>query len=650
MERLEQRFTIIAKQVLLLLFLVIVAACATSVGNPSAVRTQTVGSIPEEPGPSYLEETIPPCKPLSGSQDDPCDRGVTEVETRSISLSYPLWPSMNIIPTFDQILLGYNILGDENYPHNAPHIVVRGTVVPDTTRCEPYSGWLANYKDPDRRAHTGDAYHDYVCLSDVKVNKYIVGIGPSRLTVVLHRERIGHSYQDPEDWPTSKDEIVALLDDPRARTAAAFEGRELILFLRPSPTLAVEAWLVNSWSSFELWFVQRGEDVIIREVGIQTHIGSDSETTITTPNSGDEVRAVAQAIIYATNDEQRNELNIPLTQLVRDVKQAAENRIATTGGRIGEATHLPMLVTDANRLRDYYEAVGANYKGDEATVAPPVVVPGIPPNLAVSESWVVSWDPPERGGEAHWYRLELRFTSEEDGSGLTSRERLENIKPVVFTTRDRTANIKKHVSDHPGETLDLRVAAENFNSGLGQWTDTRTFLYGRPPPSTTTTTSTTVPNTAPPPRFSEVVLYRNNPCSFNEVQSGTWTTSGVFFSYSWDENVPADTEATFIRFTGWLHTDEEGEELEEPYSSFNRLEFDWTGSANQRSGTYAWPQDSFEEEVWDLIDNTSGIEGEGTYELTITVQPCNSNGCGLPRESNRFTVLWWIYWGGYDPC
>ncbi|MCY4368917.1 MAG: hypothetical protein OXF41_05725 [bacterium] len=122
---------------------------------------------------------------------------------------------------------------------------------------------------------------------------------------------------------------------------------------------------------------------------------------------------------------------------------------------------LPLLGIDANGLRDYHEVVGAVYEGDEATVVPPVVVPGVPLNLnvAVSESWVVSWDPPGRGGEAHWYRLELCFASRQE---------------ELFTS-DRSVNMAGHVSNHVGENLDLRVRAENINSMHGEWTDTPAY-------------------------------------------------------------------------------------------------------------------------------------------------------------------------------
>ena len=74
--------------------------------------------------------------------------------------------------------------------------------------------------------------------------------------------------------------------------------------------------------------------------------------------------------------EERNRFDLALSELVERIKEAAENRPAVTGWRIGEDPNLPLLVTDANRLQDFYRAAGAVYEGDGATVLPPPI-PGV---------------------------------------------------------------------------------------------------------------------------------------------------------------------------------------------------------------------------------------------------------------------------------
>ena len=56
-------------------------------------------------------------------------------------------------------------------------------------------------------------------------------------------------------------------------------------------------------------------------------------------------------------------------------------------GGLGDSQPLPVLITDANRLRNFYVEVGATYAGDDATtVLPPQkpAAPGVPTNVEMS--------------------------------------------------------------------------------------------------------------------------------------------------------------------------------------------------------------------------------------------------------------------------
>lgn len=86
------------------------------------------------------------------------------------------------------------------------------------------------------------------------------------------------------------------------------------------------------------------------------------------------MRAVAKDIDWIAagyNDHLLSQMDMPLSELIPQIKKAAEERTAITGGRIGAHSSLPLLVADANKLQDYYRAVGAVYEGDGATVLPP---------------------------------------------------------------------------------------------------------------------------------------------------------------------------------------------------------------------------------------------------------------------------------------
>lgn len=291
----------------------------------------------KRPAVSYLDRIIPPCTVQFGDQDPCSDRSLVKPQTLSVRDAPPYWPYSNEIPTFEQLLIRE---GDDVV--FTPHIVVRGVVIPDTTRCAPYPLIPAKYK---RLNATKGLYH-YHCFVDLAVSEYIVGSGSPMIAVSMHREILRGI--DLNNWENIKEEATQYLDDPRARTANAFEGRELVLFLDLPYTIAVESW--DARNDFIVWSVQK--------------------------NKSNEIRAVAEDIRYARTDEQRARLNIPLDELTKKVKEAAATRMSVTEGRIGIDKDLPMLVTDANFLQDFYISEGAVYDDSEGATLLPPPIPG----------------------------------------------------------------------------------------------------------------------------------------------------------------------------------------------------------------------------------------------------------------------------------
>lgn len=94
-------------------------------------------------------------------------------------------------PNFTDMLLGTDLPGI-----SVPHIVVRGTVQADTTRCELYPMKLPNYSSTSIDVSESA---DYYCFVDIAIGDYLVGEGPPRLTVGIHREVIWPI--DVDDWP-----------------------------------------------------------------------------------------------------------------------------------------------------------------------------------------------------------------------------------------------------------------------------------------------------------------------------------------------------------------------------------------------------------------------------------------------------------------
>ena len=301
--------------------------------EPSAMARQPV---------SYLKEIIPPCVPVEGSGLDPCSLIPLSVASSGTSATTMFTTMLQELPTFSNILLG--IVGPTNTSSSVAHIVVRGTAKPNTTRCAEYpvklfsfelGNDLYNYTSRNEHLYKGAYYH--YCFMDLRINEYIVGEGPSDLTISIYEDAI---FQDQR--PHIGDDYYQEYYDKNV----AYEGKEMILFLRPPRTVSVESWQVATRFR-ALWFIQRDDG---------------------------EVRAVAKDIdwiVEGYNDHLLSQMDMPLSELIPQIKEAAEERTAITGGRIGAHSSLPLLVTDANKLQDYYRAVGAVYEGDGATVLPP---------------------------------------------------------------------------------------------------------------------------------------------------------------------------------------------------------------------------------------------------------------------------------------
>ena len=290
---------------------------------------------------SYLQEVVSPCLPVDGSGQDPCQGSAVLLTGASSSSSWLL----DELPAFDDIMLG-NLVG-RYVPAVVPHIVIRGLVQPDTTRCELY--WIEDFA----YRNLPPVGYAYFCFAEVSVHEYIIGEGPAQLTVVMHREPIFLTPQQAADWSNIREWMVPeLLGDPGSRTAASYEGKEMVLFLRIPITITLESWARSGWWG-NTWFLQRNEE--------------------------GEIRALEQDYSVARTDELRSQLDLPLSELVERIKKAAENRAVVTEGRIGLDSALPLLVTDANRLQNFYVSEGAVYEGGDATVLPPPVPGGDEP-------------------------------------------------------------------------------------------------------------------------------------------------------------------------------------------------------------------------------------------------------------------------------
>ena len=305
---------------------------------------------------SYLSVPIPPCVSIQGSREDPC-RPWSEPDQRSDVPHWIEWYNeSNPVPSFDDIVLGSDEIGLV-----VPHIAVRGVVRPGSTRCV-----RLQKRSRDYESNYDSTYYSYYCFVDLRVSDYLLGIGPEELTVSPVVVPWLDDY--PESWPSS-DGVLNLLtqedDEIGAWTRDRYEGKEWVFLLVPAPSIMIETWRVLS--SLGIWSIERG--------------------------TGSEIRAVSVEIDNAATAEARSKLDLTLAELERQIRAAGEKRLekitaslpmvaaesesTVTGllyppGGLGKSDPVPILITDANRLRDFYIEVGADYEGDDAfTELPP---------------------------------------------------------------------------------------------------------------------------------------------------------------------------------------------------------------------------------------------------------------------------------------
>ena len=309
--------------------------------NTSSAEAEAATSDPAQP--EYFTGNIAPCTPIEGYDGNPCDGVAGEAL---------LGPSMGSSP----------FLGDAPAPIRAyldrylsaeAHFVVRGTFKPNTARCTD--------GNPDRvpaytEVSSGLLSNTVMlaCFMDVRVNSYILGSGPSELTVMvwfLHYYPGELVYYEPEE-----DKTLAKVKENALKLGYNYEtwledgidsqgqtaGKEAILFVGASHNHSVEAW-----TQVGLWDIETMDD-----------------GTVIAVSPVRDLWQMARPDEFTTH---QSSLEMTIPAFTTAVATAHQARVAEYGGRIQpanakgkkEGVTLPMLETDANRLTQFYTAAGA---------------------------------------------------------------------------------------------------------------------------------------------------------------------------------------------------------------------------------------------------------------------------------------------------
>ena len=267
---------------------------------------------------------------------------------------------------------GRTILGDEPKSLDSmltgsrisiAHMVVRGTYLPDTERCTTGNP----YRPPSYLSHE---IYDYIedtlsirCYVDLRVADYILGDGPSTLTVVRHfySYRVGAAQAADLEEQLGMSERAFFEDLSQQLEGGEFlggtVGREEVLLIGPASSLSVEAW-----QAFRIWDVQKRDDDSV----IVVHPHRDLWRSL----RPDE---------YQTH---QSKLEMELPAFKQAVAAAHQARVTANGGRIlpsnaegiVEGVELPTLISNVNQLKAYCTAVGS-YNHPDGPPAQPSPVP-----------------------------------------------------------------------------------------------------------------------------------------------------------------------------------------------------------------------------------------------------------------------------------
>ena len=234
-------------------------------------------------------------------------------------------------------------LGDGTF---STHIVLRGTYLPNTVRCE-----ADNFNRSPKHSEGGGTHLKVNCFADIRVNEYFLGEGPTALTVValglaslfeFNAERTEDSARNLESILVEGGWLGPLHVPP-----GGIGGREKVMFLGPASDYEVEAWQV--FLTFDL---ERQEDNTVKVVH---------------PDADYWIRQEDYETLYQSKVEWTP------AQFTTAIAAADTARRAEFDGRSGSDSRDPMLVTNAANLRDIHVEIGNVNHPDGPPEQPPPV-------------------------------------------------------------------------------------------------------------------------------------------------------------------------------------------------------------------------------------------------------------------------------------
>ena len=252
------------------------------------------------------ESVRPPCTSLPGSDRDPCRNEISRfsLDDQSPPIHGLKVPPLPLDPEW-RYRRGWSRQGIDT-----PQVILRGVVVHNSARCGEVGAfhlgleWHGLIEEDSESARI-------VCHLDVDVSEYLVGSGPSRLTIIPYWIR-----SVPRDTPGFG--TPAYFEEMLSPFRESLEGFEHIFELAIPYDLAWGDWVHNhSWS-----ILRRPDGTIVG-------------------------RSAMWALFEGRTDLE--DWDVPLDELLPKIKSAHAKVAAEYGGRISDEPDSPMLVTDASR-------------------------------------------------------------------------------------------------------------------------------------------------------------------------------------------------------------------------------------------------------------------------------------------------------------
>ena len=308
-------------------------------------------SEPLEPDDrEYLTEVIPPCTPMEGTDVNPCDAEGT--------LPFGIFSLAGGSGLFDQpepVSLRYWLDGGfagKASSFGASHLAVRGTFIPNSVRCTSELFRQPSYVS----GYVADGYdHTYKCYADLQVSEYLLGNGPSRLTLWIAHEPF-NKYQYLSFYHNDYGTPGASWEEADALYRRAYESffngnhpdvpggifnKEQIHLIGPSYDVGTEVW-------------HRKETMDVQQ---------DEQGNVYVVHPDRDGYFVGKPAFY---EEFRAQLEIPLATFRTQISAAQQERITAYNGRafprqdaMVEGAALPAMLNDAHNLPTYYTEIEA---------------------------------------------------------------------------------------------------------------------------------------------------------------------------------------------------------------------------------------------------------------------------------------------------